>query len=290
MPCFSARPERGRTCGLVAGGRAMARPVGTRRARARARGSTGASTAASRSMPGGAGGGVGGQRQALAMGQARRDGDRSRRHAKRLGDARASRRGHLVLGQLRPVPRARLRSIRCTSLSSPPMMPVPGATSLATIQSQFLRAPLGLGVRPAVVGLGGEADHQARAVRARRRRWWPGCRGCRTSSSGAAPRRAPSSASAPAASATRQSATAAAQTATSAGSAAWQAASISRGGLDIGATVTPAGSGERDRAADQRHPRAQRGQRRGDGMALLAAASGWRCSAPGRSARGSGRW
>ena len=35
-------------------------------------------------------------------------------------------------------------------------------------------------------------------------------------------------------------------------------------------TVTPGGSGDAHRAADQRHPRAQRGERGGDGVALAA--------------------
>ena len=49
-------------------------------------------------------------------------------------------------------------------VGSPPMMPVDGDTSLARIQSQPLRAQLGLGVVGDVFGLGGKADHQFRPL------------------------------------------------------------------------------------------------------------------------------
>ena len=66
---------------------------------------------------------------------------------------------------------------RWTVLSSPPMMPVAGETSLATIQSAFLRARLAAALVAEVVGFGGEADDQARDGAVPGRRSWPGCRG-----------------------------------------------------------------------------------------------------------------
>ena len=50
MPCFSANPERGRTCASKPGGTAMLRPVGTS-LRSPGFSVTGSATAASRSNP-----------------------------------------------------------------------------------------------------------------------------------------------------------------------------------------------------------------------------------------------
>ena len=149
------------------------------------------------------------------------------------------------------------------------MMPVAGDTSLATIQSAFLRARLAcaFAIRSSV---------SAAKPMTRRGRRGPGCAmvarmsGFATSSSagGAAPGTfliLPA-----AALATCQSATAAANTATSAGSAAWHASSICCA-LSTRFTATPMGSGTRDRSADQRHARAQFGERRRDRMALPSA-------------------
>ena len=52
----------------------------------------------------------------------------------------------------------------CTLLRSPPMMPVAGDTSLATIQSHPLRVELLLGIGDDVLGLGGKPDHQLRPL------------------------------------------------------------------------------------------------------------------------------
>ena len=53
---------------------------------------------------------------------------------------------------------------RWTVLRSPPITPVAGETSLATIQSQPLRVEFCLGVVDQVFGLGGEPDHQRRPL------------------------------------------------------------------------------------------------------------------------------
>ena len=101
MPCFSARPERGRTCASKPGGSAIARPVGTS-ARAPGVSVSGASagTRGEQVEPGGARRvGIGRQRQVLAVRQAA-DGDASiigLPSRQRLGDARDQARGDLVL-------------------------------------------------------------------------------------------------------------------------------------------------------------------------------------------------
>ena len=51
---------------------------------------------------------------------------------------------------------------RCTVLRSPPITPVGGETSLATIQSQPLRFSFDLRVLDHLLGLSGKSDHELR--------------------------------------------------------------------------------------------------------------------------------
>ena len=89
---------------------------------------------------------------------------RSRAPEQIRGDALGEPAGDLGLRGARPGSTP-WRSTSSTSFSSPPMTPS-ALTSLATIQSQPLRASLARAWRLHVVGLGGEADHQLRAAAA----------------------------------------------------------------------------------------------------------------------------
>ena len=125
-------------------------------------------------------------------------------------------------------------------------------------------------VRLQVVGLGGEADHQPRPPRRHGRRASARMSGFSTSAHRRRAlaallqldRRAPASG--------RQSATAATQTATSAGSAASQRRQHLRA-VSTSTRVDARRRRQRRRPGDQGHLARRRGQRRGDGVALLAA-------------------
>ena len=78
--------------------------------------------------------------------------------------------------------------IRCTALRSPPMMPVSGDTSLATIQSQPLALRFLLGVVDARSRSRRRSRSPAAAALGARRRWSRGCRDSRSARARAAPR------------------------------------------------------------------------------------------------------
>ena len=178
--------------------------------------------------------------------------------------------------------------IRWTVLRSPPNVPVAGETSLATIQSQPFRVRLSIALVIRILGLGGEADDE----RGRLGRAWPGSArmsGLSASSSdgGAAPacflilRLAACDPPVGDRGGTHRDIDRQRRLA---------GASICARGLDIDAPSRPPGR-QRDRAADQRHL-ARRAAASAAAIAwpCLPGRNGWRCSAPDRSARASGRW
>ena len=144
-------------------------------------------------------------------------------------------------------------------------------TSLATIQSQPLRARLAVACSTTSLGLGGEADHEARPARRRPRRASPGCPGSAPASSAGAP---PPSflifcpAPPPPASRRRRRRRRRYRPA-----ARPRTRPASRARVSTRRSVDARRVGHRDRAAHQRDPRAEPGQRGGDGVALLAGAA-----------------
>ena len=178
--------------------------------------------------------------------------------------------------------------IRCTAFSSPPMMPVAGRHVVGDDPVGVLARALGAARWPSGRRSRRRSRRPGAAAAGPAARWWRGCPGLGTSSSagGAAPGsflilpgRAPAT--------------------LPVGDGGGEDRDVGRQRRLAGvqhllrrfrpdAPRTPAGSGDGDRPADQGDAGAQRGQRRGDGMALPARRSGWRCSAPDRSARASG--
>ena len=208
-----------------------------------------------------------------------------------LRDASHQAARHLRSCQARARPPRYPRRCTCTVLRSPPMMPVSGETSLATIQS----APLALrflGEFDDVLRFGGKANHQLRGVAPRRSAAMVlRMSGFSTSSS----RGGPLAGSLldfshqlawPLASRRRQRQRRQRRQAARSVTALQHLAApdLDMDHLDAG------GIGELRRACNQRHASAQRPRPARRSPHPACRRSGWRCSAPDRSARASGRW
>jgi hypothetical protein len=196
----------------------------------------------------------------------------------------ASRRAVSVLGQAAARPRRRPPVISVTAFSVPPMIPVAGRDVIGHDPVAALAGALGGRVALHVVGLRREAHHQPGALRGLRRHL-PRMSGFSVNCSAGGRPESVLLDLLPEAFSTRQSATAAAKTAMSAGSAPPpRPASRAR---------SPPAHGRRRRAAARAAGRSRNSPAR-PGRASAAARpcparprSGWRCSAPGRSAHGS---
>ncbi len=173
MPCFSARPERGRICISNPGG------ISTRRPRRHERAVHPVEHDARLAILGAqVGADVGAGRACGLIGRhgpsplrmsapraplSRENPDAWRAHASASADA-----GGRAAGRPRPCPSAASSSapaavIRVTAFSAPPMIPVSGRHVVRHDPVAALAGPLGGGIGHHVVGLGGEADDKARA-------------------------------------------------------------------------------------------------------------------------------
>ena len=119
-------------------------------------------------------------------------GRRWRRSCQRLGDALGQPPRHLRAWAGAASPRCRSAVTRCTAFSSPPMIPVAGETSLATIQSQPLRVSLACGVCHQRRRFRRQSRSPGGAGAGRAATAWPGCPGSAPAPAPGGARRAPS--------------------------------------------------------------------------------------------------